>query len=163
MNILFIFSRHSSEMNDSTLTKDLVDEFVRQGNNVYIITMQEKKNKQATKMAIENGSHVLRVRTGNYFGVSQLEKAITILSLPRQFVSAARKFLSQIKFDLILTHTPFVSSHRIIQPLRKLFACKAHLLLWDIFPQSAKDLGIIKTPWLFNRIAQILGACPRDG
>ena len=37
MNVLFIFSRHSQDPRDSTLTKDLSDEFARQGINVYVI------------------------------------------------------------------------------------------------------------------------------
>lgn len=43
MNVLFIFSRHAETEDDSTLTKDLANEFISRGNNVYIITMLEKK------------------------------------------------------------------------------------------------------------------------
>ena len=43
MNILFIFSRHSKKKDDSTLTKDLANEFLRNGHNVTVVTMLEKK------------------------------------------------------------------------------------------------------------------------
>ncbi len=151
MNVLFIFSRHSSDPHDSTLTKDISDEFARQGANVYVMTMLEKRNGRETTLNIENGYHVLRVSTGNYFNTStKREKVLTILTLPGKFVSAAKKYLGNIKFDLIVAHTPFMSSSKIITPLRKFFACPAHLILWDIFPQNAWDIGIIRNRLIFN-------------
>lgn len=151
MNVLFIFSRHSTDPHDSILTKDISDEFARQGANVYVMTMLEKRNGRETTLNIENGYHVLRVSTGNYFNTStKREKVLTILTLPGKFVSAAKKHLGNIKFDLIVAHTPFMSSSKIITPLRKFFACPAHLILWDIFPQNAWDIGIIRNRLIFN-------------
>ena len=151
MNVLFIFSRHSQDPRDSTLTKDLSDEFARQGINVYVITMSEKRDNQSTRMSIENGYNVLRVQTGNYFNCkTRLEKVKTIFTMPKQFITAAKTYLSEIKFDLIIAHTPFVSSRKIILPLKQYFNCPAHLILWDIFPQNAWDIGIIRNRLLFN-------------
>lgn len=151
MNVLFIFSRHSQDPCDSTLTKDLSDEFARQGVNVYIMTMSEKRDNQSTRMSIENGYNVLRVQTGNYFNCkTKLEKVKTIFTMPTQFVKAAKEHLKDITFDLIITHTPFVSSRKIILPLKQYFNCPAHLILWDIFPQNAWDIGIIRNRLLFN-------------
>lgn len=151
MNVLFIFSRHSKDPRDSTLTKDLSDEFARQGINVYVMTMSEKRDNQPTLMSIENGYNVLRVQTGNYFNCeTRLEKAKTILTMPTQLVKAAKKYLNNVKFDLIVSHTPFVSSRKIVLPLKKYFNCPAHLILWDIFPQNAWDIGIIRNKALFN-------------
>ncbi len=151
MNVLFIFSRHSKDPRDSTLTKDLSDEFARQGINVYVMTMSEKRDNQPTLMSIENGYNVLRVQTGNYFNCeTRLEKVKTILTMPAQFIKAAKRHLSDIWFDLIITHTPFVSSQKIILPLKRYFNCPAHLILWDIFPQNAWDVGIIRNRILFN-------------
>lgn len=151
MNVLFIFSRHSKDPRNSTLTKDLSDEFARQGINVYVVTMSEKRDNQPTLMSIENGYNVLRVQTGNYFNCeTRLEKVKTILTMPAQFIKAAKKYLNDIRFDLIVTHTPFVSSRKIILPLKRYFNCPAHLILWDIFPQNAWDIGIIRNRMVFN-------------
>lgn len=46
MNILFIFARHSENPYDSTLTKDLSDEFFKQGNNITVVTLLEKNIKE---------------------------------------------------------------------------------------------------------------------
>ena len=79
MNILFIFSRHSGDPHDSTLTKDISDEFARQGANVYVMTMLEERYGQETSLSLENGYHVLRVKTGNYFNTkTKREKVLTM-------------------------------------------------------------------------------------
>lgn len=46
MNILFLYLRHSRSENDSTLTKDLSDEFSRNGNNITVVTILEKNLKE---------------------------------------------------------------------------------------------------------------------
>ena len=59
MNILFIFSRHSKKKDDSTLTKDLANEFLRNRHNVTVVTMLEKKENEETQLNMENGCKVL--------------------------------------------------------------------------------------------------------
>lgn len=150
-NILFIFLRHSENPNDSTLTKDLSDEFFRQGNNVTVVTILEKKYKKETQIKIENGYEVLRVKTGNYFNVSnKIEKGITSLTMIPKLKKEIIKYLGEKKYDLIITHTPFISTEKLINPLKKYFNCPAHLILWDIFPQNAKDIGILNNNLLFS-------------
>lgn len=151
MNILFIFSRHSENPNDSTLTKDLSDEFFKKGNNVTVVTLLEKKYQRKTELKIENGYKVLRVKTGNYFNISnKIEKGMTVLTMASDLKKGIIKYLGNEKYDLIITHTPFVSTEKLITPLKKYFNCPAHLILWDIFPQNAKDIGIITNSLLFS-------------
>ena len=151
MNILFIFSRHSENPNDSTLTKDLADEFFRKGNNITVVTLLEKKYQRETEIKVENGYKVLRVKTGNYFNISnKIEKGVTVLTMTSDLKKGIIKYLGNEKYDLIITHTPFVSTEKLIIPLKKHFNCPAHLILWDIFPQNAKDIGIINNSLLFS-------------
>lgn len=151
MNILFVVSRHSKKVNDSTLTKDLVNEFLEKGHDITVVTMLEKRENEETQLNIENGCKVLRVKTGNYFNVeSKFEKVITILTLFKKMKKAALEYLANEKYDLIITHTPFVSTDKLIKPLKDYFKCPAYLILWDIFPQNAKDIGLIKNNFIFK-------------
>lgn len=151
MNILFLFLRHAENSNHSTLTKDLSDEFFKQGNNVTVVTLLEKKYNRETQLKIENGYEVLRVKTGNYFDLkSKIEKGITVLTMPRDIKREVIKNLGDKKYDLIIAHTPFVSSESIVKPLKEYFKCPAFLILWDIFPQNGKDIGLINNSILFN-------------
>ena len=151
MNILFIFSRHSKKKDDSTLTKDLANEFLRNRHNVTVVTMLEKKENEETQLNMENGCKVLRVKTGNYFNVeSKIEKALTVLTLFKKIKNAIFRYLKNEKYDLIITHTPFVSTDKLIKPIKDYFKCPTYLILWDIFPQNAKDIGIINNKFIFN-------------
>ncbi|MEH1740718.1 glycosyltransferase family 4 protein [Fusobacterium varium] len=155
MNILFIFSRHSESKDDSTLTRELSDEFSRNGNDITVVTILEKKFKRETEYKIENGYEVLRVKTGNYFNVgNKIEKGITTLTMIPKLKRGILKYLGDKKYDLIITHTPFLSDASLINPLKKYFKCPAHLILWDIFPQNAKDIGIIKNNIIFKFFKQ---------
>ncbi|SJZ57638.1 Glycosyltransferase involved in cell wall bisynthesis [Cetobacterium ceti] len=151
MNILFLFLRHSEKKEDSTLTKDISDEFHKKGHNVIVATLLEKKENKKTQLKLENGYRVLRVRTGNYFdSVSKLEKGITALTMPFILKKEIINRFKNEKIDLIFTHTPFISNSYLINSLKKEFNCKSCLHLWDIFPQNAKDLKLLNNRLLLK-------------
>ena len=150
MNVLFVFSRHSRDQRDSTLTKDLADAFHNAGHNITVATLLEKRENKETSLTNEYGYDVLRVRTGNYFNVGKVKKGLTVLTLAKILRTGIINKIGDRKFDLIITHTPFVANYKIIAPLKKHFNCQAFLLLWDLFPQNAVDLGILKTPLLIK-------------
>lgn len=150
MNVLFVFSRHSRDQRDSTLTKDLADAFYNAGHNIAVATLLEKRENKETSLSNEHGYDVLRIKTGNYFNTGRLEKGITVLTLAKALRTGIINEIGERKFDLIITHTPFVANHKIIKPLKKHFNCPAFLLLWDLFPQNAVDLGILKNPLLIK-------------
>lgn len=151
MNILFIVSRHSEKKEESTLTKDLADEFFRQGNNITVVTLLEKKYKKSTSFKKENGYNVLRIKTENYFNISNpIIKGIAVLKIPFDLKKGIKKYIKKEKVDLIITHTPFISSEKLIGPLKKYFNCPAHLILWDLFPQNAKDIELLTNSFLFS-------------
>ena len=155
MNILFLYLRHSENKDDSTLTRELSDEFSRNGNNITVVTILEKKFKRETEYKIENGYEVLRVKTGNYFNVgNKIEKGITTLTMIPKLKRGILKYLGDKKYDLIITHTPFLSDASLINPLKRYFKCPVHLILWDIFPQNAKDIGMMKNNIIFNFFKQ---------
>ena len=151
MRVLFLFSRHSENPNDSTLTKDLADVFYKNGDDITVVTFLEKKYKRETELKKENGYDVLRIKTGNYFNVkNKFEKGMTILTIAHKLKKGILNYLGDKKFDLIITHTPFVSTEKLIKPLKKYYKCPAYLILWDIFPQNAKDIGLLKNEILFK-------------
>ena len=151
MNILFLFLRHSENPTDSTLTKDISDEFHKQGHNVKVVTLLEKKYNKETQLKVENGYSVLRVKTGNYFdSPGKIEKGITALTMPKNLEKAIKKYFKNEKFDLIYTHTPFISNAKLINNLKRYYKCKACLHLWDIFPQNAKDINLLTNKMLLN-------------
>ena len=61
-------------------------------------------------------------------------------AINRQY--AIQKYWKNIRFNLILYSTPPITFNRIIASLKKRYNAKSYLLLKDIFPQNAVDLGM---------------------
>lgn len=150
MKILFLLLDYSKDENHLGLYKELVYEFKDRGEEVYVATVSEKKYGFETQLAKENGVNVLRIKTGNMFGVSFIEKGLTNLTLGSVFKKEINKYFNNIKFDLVIHHTPPISFTPVIDYLKIKYKTKSYLILRDIFPQNAVDLGIIKNRILFN-------------
>lgn len=150
MKVLFLLLNYSKDENHLGLYKELVYEFRDKGHEVYVATALEKKNGLETKLEIESGVNVLRIKTGNMFDVGFIEKGITNLTLGTVFKKEIDKYFRNIKFDLVIHHTPPITFTPVIRYLKKKFKTKSYLILRDIFPQNAVDLGIIKNKILFN-------------
>jgi glycosyltransferase involved in cell wall biosynthesis len=151
MNILFLFAQYPEDIDGSNLHKDLPDEFCHRHHDVFVATIRERRVAKGTSMSDENGRSVLRVRTGNMFDdASKVEKAFAILSMNIKMLGQIKKHWSDVKFDIIVGSTPWTASDALISGLKSHFKCPTFLILWDIFPQNAKDLGLIKNPYLFK-------------
>jgi Glycosyl transferases group 1 len=149
MKILFIVSRYSMDDGHSTLEKEMVSVFHRNGHDCTVITTLERKYRTDTTFTKMDSLRVLQVKVGNlYNDVSFLEKKLTLTMIPYQLNKAAKTFLAGEQFDFIVAYGPYLSSSSIICPLKRLFKAKAILMQWDIFPQNAIDLDIIKNKCL---------------
>lgn len=151
MRILFLFLRHSEDTKSSTLTKDLSDKFHKNGAEVTVVTLLEKKYKRETQLKKENGYDVLRVKSGNYFdSPGKIEKGITALTMPYSLKKGIKENLGERNFDLIFTHTPFISNPKLLKWLKKYYNCPIMINLWDIFPQNAVDLKMLNNSFLIK-------------
>ncbi|MGL5055778.1 MAG: glycosyltransferase family 4 protein, partial [Fusobacteriaceae bacterium] len=154
MRILFLLLDYSKDENHLGLYKELVYEYRDKGHEVYVATAIEKKYCIETKLEIELGINVLRIKTGNMFGVSFIEKGITNLTLGNTFKKAINQNFKDIKFDLVIHHTPPITFTPVIDYFKKKYSTKSYLILRDIFPQNAVDLGIVKNTVLFQFFRQ---------
>ncbi len=151
MNILFLFSSYPEDKDTTNLHKDLPDEFSHRGESVYVATIRERRLGLDTAVSDEYGKKVLRVRTGNIISsTSRLEKGLAMLCMDRSILAEIKRYWGAVEFDLIIGSTPYTAGHRLIVGLKDHFKCRSFLILWDLFPQNAKDLGIIKNNFVFN-------------
>lgn len=146
-----------------TISSDLMEEFGLHGHKVHVVTVDERKGNRPTRLVQEGPIQVLRVRTGNIFDVGFLEKGLSLVLLPWQVRRAMAKHLPKSRYDLILYAAPPVTFAGIVPGLRRRQPwAKSYLMLKDIFPQNAKDLGIIRNPLVyayFKRQERRLYAC----
>lgn len=122
---------------------DLVLEIHKHGHNVFPVAPAIHENEVGLFKEYKN-IQVLRVKTLPLFNVNPLKKGIANVLLPYQYKRAILKYYSDIKIDLIIAPTPTVMFGDIFKSLKKYFGAKTYLILRDIFPQNAVDLGLMK-------------------
>lgn len=150
MNFL-ILSHRFPKKNNTCLEKDFARKLREKGHNVFVVTTVERRLKKETHIYEENGIKVLYVKTGNRTkDYNLIEKIITILSTPFLIKKELKKNFLDLDIDYLITYTPFMSNLSLVKFLTKKYMCKNILFLWDIMPQTAKDMNIIKSNFIFK-------------
>ena len=144
MNILFLTTGRFDSIEDHAIYPDLLRVFRDNGHTVYSVGAYEKRVGKETAFAEEFGSFALRVKIGNITKCGIIEKGISTLRIESQFLSAIKKYLSDVKFDLVMYSTPPITLVKVIEYIKKRDGAKTYLLLKDIFPQNAVDIGMMK-------------------
>lgn len=145
MNVLYFKAGALAKLSEHTIYTDLLKQFQRNGHVVYAIAALERRTHEETGMSVEEGIYVLRVKTGNITKCGLLEKGISMLQFERQYIRAIKKFFSDVKFDLVLYSTPPITAVGVVEYVKKRDNAFAYLMLKDIFPQNAVDLGMMSS------------------
>ena len=145
MNVLFLtMSEQMLTLSASGIYTDLVRKFRDEGHEVYVMLPFERRTGRKTVLCHEDGVHYLGVRTLNVVKTNVVEKGIGQVLLEMQFKSAFKKYLIEISFDLILYSTPPITFTNVIEYAKKVNPhAVTYLMLKDIFPQNAVDLGML--------------------
>ena len=145
MNILFLtMSSGLRNVSASGIYTDLMRKFRDEGHEVYIIYPNERRTGRPTSVEVSNGVHCLGVRTLNVTKTSVIEKGVGQLLLENLFMRAMNRYFSDVRFDLILYSTPPITFNNVIKEARKRNPqAMTYLMLKDIFPQNAVDLGMM--------------------
>lgn len=148
MNVLFLTLLDFESLQERNIYTDLLREFIRNGNRVFVISPVEKRTRKDTHIIREERATILRLRIGNIQKTNIIEKGISTLMIEPIFRRAIKKFFSGVKFDLVLYSTPPITLVSAIEYVKKRDGAKTYLLLKDIFPQNAVDLGMMTTSGL---------------
>ena len=149
MNILFITLFDIKNAKDYNIYTDLMREIADKGHNVYIASSVERRFGLKTGFVdsqYEGGGsiRILKVKTGNLQKTNLIEKGISTFLFEWQFCKGIQKHLKDIAFDLVLYSTPPITQTKVIRRLKKKYDATTYLLLKDIFPQNAVDLGMFQ-------------------
>lgn len=152
MNILFLTISRINNLEVHGIYTDLMREFIKNGHAVYIISSSERRFHEAAGIIESCGSKILRVKTLNIQKTNIVEKGIGTLLLERQYLHAINKYWRDVKFDLILYSTPPITFNKVIDSLKTRWNARTYLMLKDIFPQNAVDLGMFSKKSFFYRM-----------
>lgn len=151
MNVIFLTLVRISDIEDRGIYEDLMRKFRDEGHNVHIVTAAERRLGQETSLVDSHGVKILNVKTLNVQKTNIVEKGIGTLLMENQFKSAIKKYLGDVKFDLITYSTPPITFTNVVKYLkRKNPQAISYLQLKDIFPQNAVDMKMFGEKSVFN-------------
>jgi len=149
MNILFLTLADISEIDTSSLYKDIIRKFVKEGHNIYVVTPAERRSGGKTRLFDASGAKILKVRTLNVLRANVIEKGIGTILLEYQYLAAVNKYIGNVRFDIILYSTPPITFNKLIKKIKAKYGIPSYLMLKDIFPQNAVDLGMFSENSIF--------------
>ncbi|QHS23481.1 glycosyltransferase family 4 protein [Virgibacillus sp. MSP4-1] len=151
MNVLFLMLNYPHDQSREHMYKDLSRKFAEEGHNVYVAALLENKHGKQTYVQNEGNHHILWIKAGNYFGVNKIVKGITALRLPHYFNKNIKKHFRDVQFDLIVYPTPAITLYYTVNKIKKNNpGAKTLLIVKDIFPQNALDIGLMKKGLIYK-------------
>ena len=143
MNILFLTLIDFDTIDEPGIYQDLLREFANNGHQVFAISPVERRKNQETTVLRTDKATILKLKIGNTQKTNIIEKGISTVCIEPQFIAAIKKYFSDVKFDLILYSTPPITFCNAIAFVKSRDGAKTYLLLKDIFPQNAVDIGMM--------------------
>lgn len=151
MNILFLTIYRITSISERNIYTDLIRKFRDEGHRVFVVTPAERRYREDTGLIYDEGVGILRIKTLNFQKINIIEKGIATLLFEQQYKSGIIKYLNDTTFDLIVYSTPPITFTGVIKWIKKRDHATSYLLLKDIFPQNAVDLGMMKKKGLIHR------------
>lgn len=143
MNLLFLTLLDFNSLEENNIYTDLLRKFAKNGHNTVVISPRERRFNEETRLITEDNCKILKLKIGNIQKTGIIEKGISTLLLESRFKSGVKKYFDDIKFDLVLYSTPPITFAGVVKYIKKRDNAKTYLLLKDIFPQNAVDIGMM--------------------
>lgn len=144
MNILFVSLVNISSLQEHSLYPDLLRQFVKHGHRVVVMSPVERLAPHESRVIKEPHVRIVRFETGRIQKTNVIEKGINTVLLEPRLTAAIRKYCSRVHFDLVLYPTPPITIVGAVEYVKRWDCAKTYLLLKDIFPQNAVDIGMMR-------------------
>lgn len=146
MKLLFLTLLDFDSIEEHNIYTDLLREFYRHGYDVYVISPVERRKKQDTVyLEPDARQHILKLKIGNTQKTNIIEKGISTVTLEQTFIRGIKTYMRDVKFDLVMYSTPPITLQKAVAYIKRRDHARTYLLLKDIFPQNALDLGMLQT------------------
>ena len=154
LNVLFLGLSYADVEDGSSLYSELVEELSREGVEIQVVAPAIEAAKVGLRT--EGRIPVLRVATGPLFGIGLVRKAINNLLLPLRYYIVIRRHVLKWEPDWVITPTPPITLTPLVWWLKRKTGARAYLILRDIFPQNAVDLGFMRADGPTHRFFRLL-------
>jgi len=131
--------------------RDLTREFVRQGHSLCVL-LPAHDQRESWKLEDFEGAQLLRLKALRTKDVGYVRRTLAELIMPFAMLQNLRKSpLSEERWDGVVWYSPSIFHAPLVSALRKSSRCKAYLIIRDIVPQWAVDMGLMRRGGLAYR------------
>lgn len=124
--------------------RDLSREFARQGHSLCVLLPAPDQN-QAWRLESFDGVQVLRLKAPRTKDIGYVRRTLAELAMPFAMSRNLRKSsLTSEHWDGVLWYAPSIFHGPLVSALKKSSGCKSYLIIRDIFPEWAVDMGLMK-------------------
>lgn len=123
--------------------RDLSAEFVRQGHQITVMVASPELN-QPWLIEEWQGVQVLRLKTPKTKDIDYVRRTIGEFLMPyRMWRNLQRSPLAQTQWDGVVWYSPSIFFGPIVRRLKQKSGCPSYLIIRDIFPEWAADMGLM--------------------
>jgi glycosyltransferase involved in cell wall biosynthesis len=124
--------------------RDLAREFARQGHEITVL-VPASRQRPPWIVEASDGVTVIRLKSMQTRDTAYLQRTLGELTMPfmmrRNF---KRSPLAERRFDGIVWYSPTIFLGPLIKALRRRHGCPTYLIIRDIFPEWAADMGLMR-------------------
>ena len=137
MNILYLSAVPFKIDKNPSIYTDLIQGLISFGDKVTVVSIDSGLKPFQIKKITQKNIDLVHIGSFQLYNVNIFRKGLAILSLPF-FMKRVIKKIDISKFDVILYETPPITWAGIVEEII------SFLMLKDIFPQNAVDIGLMK-------------------
>lgn len=123
--------------------RDLSREFVRQGHALTVLLPDAVIKTHWVKEEFD-GVQVLRLKASRTKDIGYVRRTLAELAMPFAMLRNLRKSpLANERWDGVVWYAPSIFHGPLVSALKKSSTCKSYLIIRDIFPEWAVDMGLM--------------------
>lgn len=124
--------------------RDLSQEFLRQGHTVTVFLPSSEQSEPWSIQKI-NGVQVLRLKAPRTKDIGYVRRTLAELIMPFAMLRNLRKSpLANEEWGGVIWYAPSIFHGPLANALKKRNRCKGYLIIRDIFPEWAVDMGLMR-------------------
>lgn len=131
--------------------RDLSREFANQGHSITVI-LPSSDIKENWQSELHDKVQVLRLKSPKTKDINYIRRTINEFRMPFEMrKNYNRSSFSNTKWDGVVWYSPSIFHGPFVRSLKKVSSCKSYLIIRDIFPDWAVDMGLMSKglPYLF--------------
>lgn len=123
--------------------RDMSREFARQGHSLCVLLPAPDQREDWLLEEFEE-AQVLRLKSSRNKDIGYVRRTLAELAMPFSMLRILRKSpLAKERWDGVVWYAPSIFHGPLVSALKKSSACKSYLIVRDIFPEWAVDMGLM--------------------